>query len=191
MMDDAVKRYRDRRAERLRSRQKEREDDQWITMKGTHVMVDDGGQVSRGPDKLKAVVKNSGGYKSREQRTLGAQVEEKKATTAETKKPEARSSAPYESLPVVFRLGGSQYASPEEKKQRRETLNRFMKEAKEGDVYSVGGGVGSAGGSQFEVVHYNRSPNKLGLKWKNGRGQAVAMSRENVEKFISNGATLV
>lgn len=42
--------------------------------------------------------------------------------------------------------------------------------------------------STFEVVSFNRSPNKLGIK--TGRG-TVAMSRTNVEKWLSTGATLV
>lgn len=93
----------------------------------------------------------------------------------------------YDSFPVSVRLGHS--ATPEEKKQKRDTVNRFMNEAKAGNVYAAGHGIGSSG-SQFEIVHFNRSPNKLGLRWSN-TGRPVALSRSNVEKFISNGARLI
>lgn len=69
-MDDAVKKYRERRDERIKAK-KARVDDQWITMRGTHVLIDDGGQVSKGPEKLKYVVKQGGGYKSRNERKYG------------------------------------------------------------------------------------------------------------------------
>lgn len=70
-MNDAVKKYQERRDARVRAR-KEREDDQWITMRGTHVLIDDGGQVSKGPEKLKNVVKQGGGYKSKAERKYGS-----------------------------------------------------------------------------------------------------------------------
>lgn len=57
-MED-IEKYKHRRDARL----KKRLDDEWITIKGTHVLIDDGGQVEDGPDSLKSVVKNSGGYK--------------------------------------------------------------------------------------------------------------------------------
>ena len=47
---NAITEYRKRRAERL---DKRRLDDDWITIKGTHVLVDDEGQVTSGPEKLK------------------------------------------------------------------------------------------------------------------------------------------
>ena len=58
-MDKSIERYKARRDERLRKRM----DDDWITIKGTHVMVDDDGQVSKGPAALKNEVKKGGGYK--------------------------------------------------------------------------------------------------------------------------------
>lgn len=60
-MDDSIKRYKQRRDERL----KKRMDDDWITMRGTHVLIDDEGQVSKGPSNLKSVVEKSGGYKKK------------------------------------------------------------------------------------------------------------------------------
>lgn len=95
----------------------------------------------------------------------------------------------YERLPSVFRLsGGSRLATPEQKRQRQETISRFIDNAKEGNVYSVGGGFGSTGGQQFEVV---RSRGKLALKWQGSNRQPVQLNRSNVEAFIGNGATLV
>ena len=47
--DLAVTEYRKRRAERLKGRL----DDEWITINGTHVMVDDNGEVTKGPKGLK------------------------------------------------------------------------------------------------------------------------------------------
>lgn len=95
----------------------------------------------------------------------------------------------YDRIPRVFSFGGSKYATAEEKKQRKEIISRFMDEAKEGNVYSVGGGIGSSGGSKFKVV---RSRGKLALQWDNGGySKPVEMSRANVEKYISNGAKLI
>ena len=94
----------------------------------------------------------------------------------------------YSSIPLVFSLLGTRHATDEEKRQRRETVTRFMNEAKAGDVYKTGAGFGALGGT-FEVVPYNRSPNKLGIKAGNFR--PVAMSRANVEKYLVNGATLM
>ena len=94
----------------------------------------------------------------------------------------------YSSFSWGFRLGGSSRESNEEKKQRRETVTRFMQNAKAGQTYQTGGGIGSGGGT-FEVVDYNRSPNKLGLRYEGMR--PVAMSRANVEKYIAGGATLM
>ena len=45
----AVTEYRKRRADRLSKRL----DDDWITIKGTHVLVDDEGKITAGPDRLK------------------------------------------------------------------------------------------------------------------------------------------
>ena len=53
-MDDAIKRFRARRDVRLKKRLDEEE---WVTIKGTHVMVDDDGQVSKGPVALKGKFK--------------------------------------------------------------------------------------------------------------------------------------
>lgn len=51
--------YRKRREARL----KKRMDEEWVTMRGTHVLIDDEGQVKGGPDSLKKIVNESGGYK--------------------------------------------------------------------------------------------------------------------------------
>ena len=94
----------------------------------------------------------------------------------------------YPAFPVGARIFGGRGATPEEKKQTREIVSRFMQEAKAGNVYSLGAGIMSGSGETFEIVHYNRSPNKLGIR---SGGRAVAMSRENVARYIMNGATLV
>lgn len=98
--------------------------------------------------------------------------------------------ASYDSFPVSLRIGGGKLATPEEKKQKTETVTRFMNDVKPGDVYSVGGGIGSSG-AQFEVVPFNRSPNKMGLKWTGSNSRPVALSRANVASFIANGARLM
>lgn len=46
---DVVEKYRQRRDARI----KKRLDDDWITVKGTHVMIDDEGKVTKGPESLK------------------------------------------------------------------------------------------------------------------------------------------
>ena len=329
---DCVKQFKERRDARLKAKNG-REDDQWITMSGTHVLIDDGGQVSKGPDKLKSVVKEGGGYKSKQERKYGSNEKfskalnngwknkktglEKKAEdfhkavdqwkdvdfpedkseavssedydkkrmedrfnrifhslhdpdpeaetmegdmarqgykkndlgqwnkesnktysygsgddrTASEKtghknrisgrseesrekirdnkeygygpgdestggskinKSVASESKPYEEFPVSMRIGGRKYASPEDKKKARETVSRFMKEAKDGDVYEVGGGFGSSGGSRFQVT---TSRGKLAIGWIDSDGRRAAkpvqMSRANVEKYIANGAKKV
>lgn len=49
---NAITEYRSRRQARIDQR---REDDEWKTINGTHVMVDEGGQITRGPEKLKSL----------------------------------------------------------------------------------------------------------------------------------------
>lgn len=63
-----------------------------------------------------------------------------------------------------------------------------MKNAKVGDVYSVGVGFGSQGGQRFEVTSRG---SKMALKWQGSNRNAVKFDRNNVRSFISNGATLV
>lgn len=94
----------------------------------------------------------------------------------------------YPAFPVGARLFGGRGASPADRAAKRSIVSRFMSEAKVGNVYSIGGGFGSSGGDRFSVVSFNRSPNKMGIR---SGGRTVAMSRENVAKYISNGATLV
>ena len=92
----------------------------------------------------------------------------------------------YEALPFSFKKNG---LSKEETKQVRDTIGRFMSNAKEGDVYVVGGGFGSSGGQKFEVTTYRGG--KPALRWVGSSWNPVLMNRANVEKFIRNGAKLV
>lgn len=93
----------------------------------------------------------------------------------------------YPKIPLSTRMFNGKHATKEEKAQKRNTVSRFMNEAKAGDVYRTGVGIGSRG-DQFEIVSYNRSPNKLGIR---SGGRTVALSRGNVESYIGNGARLV
>ena len=210
-MDDSVKRYRERRDARVRAK-KARVDDQWITMRGTHVLIDDGGQVAKGPDNLKNVVKQGGGYKSKAERKYGSSDKFSKFmnnewNTSNRNVPpsgtkgsekaggssggETRQNEEYESIPYSVRAGGRKYASPDDVKKARETVSRFIKNAQVGDVYQVGGGFGSAGGQKFKVV---TSRGKTALAWQDNDGyygRPVQMSRANVESFIGNGAKFV
>lgn len=93
----------------------------------------------------------------------------------------------YPSLPIRVRLGS---ASKEEKAEARKIIKDFMNNAQVGDVYSVAGGIGSTGGSTFEIRNYRGTKN-LALKWQNSNGNAVKMSAENVREYIKNGATLI
>lgn len=201
-MKDEIKRFRERRDARLKSR---RADEDWITMNGTHVLIDDDGQVSKGPETLKSVVKSGGGYKSKSERKYGSNAKYAKALSNgwnQRNQPSAgkyvnymeehgfKKEEPkkvYKSIPMSFRVGGGKYATPEEKKERKEIINSFINEAKEGDVYRSGSGVGSSGG-EFEIL---KGKNGLMIGWKNSRYRPVEMSRSNVEKFISSGATLI
>lgn len=83
---------------------------------------------------------------------------------------------------------GGKYATDEEKKIKRDTVTRFIKEAKAGNVYKLGG-IGTPEDSTLKIVAYNRSKNGLGLKC--GRGNTLILSRENVLAYIKNGATLI
>ena len=62
-----------------------------------------------------------------------------------------------------------------------------MNNAKEGDVYRLGNGFGTSG-ETFEIVHFNRSPNKLGIR--SGR-RTIALNSANATKFLTNGARLI
>lgn len=75
-MKDEIKRFRERRDARIKAK---RADEEWITMHGTHVLIDDDGQVSKGPETLKSVVKSGGGYKSRAERKYGSNAKYAKA----------------------------------------------------------------------------------------------------------------
>ena len=75
-MKDEIKRFRERRDARIKAK---RADEEWITMHGTHVLIDDEGQVSKGPETLKSVVKSGGGYKSRAERKYGSNAKYAKA----------------------------------------------------------------------------------------------------------------
>jgi len=116
---------------------------------------------------------------------------------AETAKSEtAKSEAPkfeektYDRIPLTAYMG-SKYASPEDLKKKRETIKRFIKDAKVGNVYSASGGFGSAGDSLFEIVHSNKSSNHMALKWVNSKYGPVVLNSSNVLSFIKNGAKLV
>ena len=54
-----IEKYRKRRDARV----KKRMDEEWVTMKGTHVLIDDDGQVKGGPDRVRSLIKEGGGYK--------------------------------------------------------------------------------------------------------------------------------
>lgn len=94
----------------------------------------------------------------------------------------------YDRLPLSTLWGNGSMATPAEKKQKRDTVKRFISEAKVGNVYATGTGVGSSG-STFEIVQYNRSPNKMGIK--DGSGRPVALSSTNLVGYIKNGAHLI
>ena len=75
--------------------------------------------------------------------------------------------------------------TPEEKKQMTKTITDFMKNAKDGDVFRTGGGIGSEG----ETFSITGSGSKMKIRTE--RGRSVLMNRANVKSWIANGATLV
>ncbi len=89
----------------------------------------------------------------------------------------------YEKFPYGY---NSKYATKEEKKQVSQTISKFMENAQIGDVYSTGNGFGSLG-STFTITERGNGKKMI----KAGHGNPVQMSRENVRKYIANGATLV
>lgn len=193
-MDKSIERYRERRDARL----KKRLDDEWITIKGTHVMVDDDKKITKGPENLKKM--SSGSNKAIPAKNLSAKestplrngsrtVSSKKGSGEAPSTGVKETNGEYEKIPYRARAAGGKYATPEENKQRRETISRFMKEAQTGDVYKVGGGVGSSG-AEFKVIE--RGDGKKYLQWKSdGYSKPVLMNRANVESYIANGAKKV
>lgn len=71
-MDGHVERYRKRRDSRVRKRLDE---ENWITIKGTHVFIDENGEVSKGPDGLKKAVGKKGTGKPLSLNDLGLKRE--------------------------------------------------------------------------------------------------------------------
>ena len=90
----------------------------------------------------------------------------------------------YDRFPFATRWRGG--GTKEEKAQVTKTVTEFIKNAKAGDVYQLGGGIGSAGGETFEITE--RGGGKLYIR--SGRN-SVQLSRENVKKYIANGARLI
>lgn len=93
----------------------------------------------------------------------------------------------YPRLPMGTLFKG--VATKEEQSQKRATVKKFISEAKAGNIYESGSGIGSAG-SKFEIVNFNRSPNKLGIK-SLGSSRAVALTSQNVVGYIKNGAKMI
>lgn len=77
----------------------------------------------------------------------------------------------------------------EEKAQVTKTVSEFIKNAKAGDVYRLGGGFGS-GGAEMEIIERGYG-SSAGLYIKQERGNPLKLSRENVKRYISNGAKLI
>ena len=75
--------------------------------------------------------------------------------------------------------------TPEEKKLLSNTISDFMKNAKDGDVYRTGTGIGS-GGETFSISGSGKR-----MKIRSGRGNGVLMNRANVKSYIMNGASLI
>lgn len=155
----------------------------------SHLMHDEDPESSSAGDQFKSV-------SDQKARGRGAKEENKEYSygsieghqpTGEEKASESESSGSYERLP--FYLRSKKDLDPADRKKVQSTVSRFMKEAKEGDVYECGGGFGSLGGQRFRVV---KRRGKLALQWiSEGRySQPVQMSRGNVEEFIRNGAKL-
>ena len=79
VIDNAVTEYRKRRSMRIDRR---RLDDEWKTIKGTHVLVDDGGGIKYGPDRLKGY-----GKENRERVAKAAEGRMAKADISDKAKP--------------------------------------------------------------------------------------------------------
>ena len=138
-------------------------------------------------DKINAFQKARGHGAKEENKEYSYGSIEGHQPTGKEKASENESSGSYERLP--FYLRSKKDLDPADRKKVQSTVSRFMKEAKEGDVYECGGGFGSAGGQRFRVT---RRRGKLALQWINdGYSQPIQMSRGNVEEFIRNGAKLV
>lgn len=92
----------------------------------------------------------------------------------------------YDKIPLMAIMLPSS-ASSEDKAKKKAVIKDFMNDAAVGNEYKSGHGVGSVGAS-FEIVSYNRSPNKMGIRQGNW---TVALNNANIVEFIKNGAALV
>lgn len=94
----------------------------------------------------------------------------------------ARIGTKYDSLPVsTWFFGGK--APKEDRDARLKTLKSFISGAREGNIYKIGS-------SEIEIVHYGRSPNKLGFRVV-GRSNTKALTNTNIDGYIKYGAKLV
>lgn len=90
----------------------------------------------------------------------------------------------FNELPFSTQWFHGRYATKEEKAERRNTIKSFMDGARVGNVYRT------TGGGEYEIVSYNRSPNKMGIRSLTS-GRSVALSSANVEKYFRKGAKMV
>lgn len=100
---------------------------------------------------------------------------------------ENNSILPYPSLPLTAYYG-IKYATPEEKRLTKQIVDRFLKEAKAGNVYEAGVGLGGTHCSLFTIVNHL---GRLGIKNVGSNLKPIVLNRKNAIRYIKNGAKLV
>lgn len=94
---------------------------------------------------------------------------------------------PHPPLPPSAYLG-SKYATPDEEQLSKRIVDRFLDEARLGNVYEARAGFCGAHGFQFAIVSHMGG---LGIKGVDSLLRPVRLNRTNAIRFIKNGAILV
>lgn len=108
---DVVNRFRRRREERI----KRRLDDDWITINGTHVMVDDDKKIVKGPERLR----NGGGrsaFEQSQEMQKGLKAAKAQVTRLEKQFLKARGAARYFDMEAWKGTRGNEAAEKEQKR---------------------------------------------------------------------------
>lgn len=100
---------------------------------------------------------------------------------------ENNSILPYPPLPTLS-YHPDNYSTPEAKRLTQQIVDRFLEEAKEGNVYEAGAGFGNDRSSLFTIVRLRFG---LGIKNIGSSCKPDRLNRVNAIRYIKNGAKLV
>ena len=100
---------------------------------------------------------------------------------------ENNSILPYPPLPTIS-YNPDSFSTPQAKRLTQQIVDRFLEEAKEGNVYEAGAGLGNGNGSLFTIVRIRCG---LGIKYIGSSCKPDRLNRVNAIRYIKNGAKLV